>query len=267
MKAEAASCETCRTTPMRSHPHPMKPTGRSLKPTLTRLGTSVAAAVFCLIVTSPGSMQALGQTTSPQDGVETDVMRAPEDGGPRRWSAAAGGTLNLYDGPSVDATIVDVVADGTVLSNRGCEQGDDQIWCTVQPLSGGAPRFAAAASLVPARGPDGLVPMGPDDSRRRARKRDFDERGEIRCAQERGQALGTCGVAIARSGGGDATVVVTFPNGFARNLYFVHGEFISANATMSGVGTDTDWRTDGGLHMIRVDDQRYELLETLIIGD
>ena len=252
---------------MQSKPHPMSPVGRPLNPTSTALGTGVVAAIFCLIVTSPGPMQALGQTSLPQDVIETNVHRAPEDGGTRRWSTAAGGTLNLYDAPSVDATIVEVVADGTVLSNLGCEQGDGQIWCTVQPLNGGAPRFAVAASLVPARGPDGLVPMGPNDSRRRARKRDFDERGEIRCAQERGQALGACAVAIARSGGGDATVVVTFPNGFARSLYFVHGEFTSANATMSGVGTDTDWRTDGGLHIIRVDDQRYELPETLIIGE
>ena len=212
-------------------------------------------------------MQALGQTALQQDVVDTMVPRPPQDGGARRWSVAAGGTLNLYDAPSADATIVEVVEDGTVLSNLGCEQGDDQIWCAVQPFKGGARSFAAAAFLVPARGPDGIVPIGPDDSRRRVRKHDFDERGEIRCAQERGQALSTCTVGVARGGGGDATVVVTFPNGFARTLYFVHGEFTSANATMSGVGTDTDWQIDGGLHMIRVDDQRYELPQALIISE
>ncbi|MEM7635371.1 MAG: hypothetical protein AAF299_12470, partial [Pseudomonadota bacterium] len=58
--------------------------------------------------------------------------------------------------------------------------------------------------------------------------------------------------------------VVTFPNGFARNLYFVHGEFVRASATMSGVGTDMDWRLQNGRYFIRVDDQRYELPTTLI---
>jgi len=109
--------------------------------------------------------------------------------------------------------------------------------------------------------------MGLDDSKRRARNRDFDATGEIPCAQEQGQALGKCRVAVARSDGGDATAVVTFPNGFARGHYFVHGEFVAASATMSGVGTDTDWRLESGLHYIRVDDQRYELPDALVFGD
>lgn len=109
--------------------------------------------------------------------------------------------------------------------------------------------------------------MGRDDSKARARRRDYDARGEVACAQEQGQQLGRCGAAVTRGTGGDAAVVVTFPNGFARTLYFVHGEFVSASATMSGVGRDTAWRLDGGLHVIRVDDQRYELTDVLVFGD
>ncbi len=79
--------------------------------------------------------------------------------------------------------------------------------------------------------------------------------------------MGECNAEVARGGGRDATVVVTFPNGFARRLYFVHGEFVSASSTMSGSGIDTDWRVENGLHEIRVDDQRYELPEILVFGD
>ena len=109
--------------------------------------------------------------------------------------------------------------------------------------------------------------MGTDDSKRRAGKGDFDTKGEIPCAQERGQPMGRCRAAVARSGGGDATVVVTFPNGFARRLYFVHGEFVRASATMSGVGTDADWRLENELHFVRVDDQRYELPDAMVFGN
>jgi hypothetical protein len=124
-----------------------------------------------------------------------------------------------------------------------------------------------AAGLRPAQGPDGVVPTGVDDSKHRARKRDFDAKGVIPCAQERRQPMGECSAEVARSGGRDATVVVTFPNGFARSLYFVHGEFVSASSTMSGSGIDTDWRIENGRHDIRVDDQRYELPDILVFGN
>ncbi|NNF92456.1 MAG: hypothetical protein HKM96_13790, partial [Boseongicola sp.] len=62
-------------------------------------------------------------------------------------------------------------------------------------------------------------------------------------------------------------VVVTFPNGFARTLTFDGGDFVRGNATMSGVGTDTDWRLSDGTYFVRVDDQRYELPAALVFGE
>ena len=99
----------------------------------------------------------------------------------------------------------------------------------------------------------------------RARSGDFDARGEARCAQEAGQPLETCDVAVARAVG-SAAVVVTFPNGFARILSFADRQFLRGNATMSGVGTDTDWSLVAGMYSIRVDDQRFELPEALVVG-
>lgn len=108
--------------------------------------------------------------------------------------------------------------------------------------------------------------LGLNDTKRRVRKRDFDDKGTLPCAQEQGQSLGSCVMAVARSGT-DATLVVTFPNGFSRQLYFVKGAFTSASATMSGVGTDIDWRLAQGTHFIRVDDQRYEVPDAFISGN
>lgn len=99
----------------------------------------------------------------------------------------------------------------------------------------------------------------------RARSGDFDARGEARCAQEVGQSLQTCAVAVARAVG-SAAVVVTFPNGFARTLSFSDRQFLRGNATMSGVGTDTDSSLSAGVYSIRVDDQRFELPEALVFG-
>lgn len=77
--------------------------------------------------------------------------------------------------------------------------------------------------------------------------------------------MGTCSAAVAHVDG-SAAVIVTFPNGFARTLMFSDGEFLRGNATMSGVGTDTEWRRVDRTFHVRVDDQRFELPETLVSG-
>ena len=231
-------------------------------PCLGLLGACFAAvfAIACPVRADTPQETATGT-------VDASLYRAPAEGGVRRWQAVSGDGLDLRQRPSMATEVIARLSSGAVLSNFGCTEEAAEGWCEVRPFRGGARGFVPAGSLLPAHGPDGVVPTGPNDSKHRAGRRDFDADGEIACAQERGQALGTCAAAVARSGGGDATVLVTFPNGFARQLYFVHGEFVSASATMSGAGRDTDWRLDAGLHHIRVDDQRFELPDRLVFGD
>jgi len=101
-------------------------------------------------------------------------------------------------------------------------------------------------------------------SKERALESDFDDSVEIPCAQLQGEL--TCIANIARGVHGDASIVVTFSNGFARTLYFEEGGFTRANSTVSGHGTDTDWIEEDGMHFIRVDDQRFEISDAFIIG-
>lgn len=101
---------------------------------------------------------------------------------------------------------------------------------------------------------------------KRAKSGEFVAKADIRCAQEVGQSLGTCGAAVARAEG-SAVVVVTFANGFKRMLMFADGEFQRGNATMSGVGTDTEWTLSEGIFAVRVDDQRFEIPADLVFGD
>lgn len=91
--------------------------------------------------------------------------------------------------------------------------------------------------------------------------------GPVRCAMERGGELDDCAADVERGDGGAVRVSVTFPNGFARTLLFEAGAFVRANPTMSGVGTDTDWRVEDGVHVIRVEDQSYEVPSALIADE
>ncbi len=128
-------------------------------------------------------------------------------------------------------------------------------------------RRTLAFALIPAILLPSLAAADMMAAVKRTKAGTFDTKGEIACAQEVGEALGTCSVAVARSGDAAAAVVVVFPNGFKRTLMFGDGVFVRGDATMSGVGTDTDWHLSGGLYQIRVDDQRFELPETLVFGD
>ncbi len=205
--------------------------------------------------------------SSTVDGIaEVGIPLSPTDGGPRRWQLSANNSLGMRSSPSLDAPVTEDIENDAILSNLGCQAANRSVWCYVKRIHGKQRGYVLAEHLQPAVAPDGTLPTGADNSALRVRKSDYDERGEIPCAQERGQSMGTCVVEIARSSGADATVVANFHNGFKRTLYFVHGEFISANATMSGNGFDTDWSIEGDKHLIRVDDQRYELSDKLVFG-
>lgn len=209
------------------------------------------------------------QTPIAESGVGASpiVAAAPEAGGPRRWQVAHPDGAALRDRPASDARAVETVADRAILSNLGCEQAAGEIWCEAQLLGSRTRGYVLADHLRPARGPDGTVPMGVDDSAPRARKGDFDAKGKGRCAQIRSDPLGPCEFGAARGGGGDAAVVFTFSNGFERTLFFSHGTLIRANPTMSGIGRDIDWRIEGQNFTLRVEDQRFELPTAAVLGD
>ena len=226
-------------------------------------------ATLLAIAALAGSLQVSAQepASDTASSVADDAFVAPQAGGPRRWEVVGRHELDMHKAPTNDSPVIRTLTEGAILSNLGCARGDDRIWCEVRPLRSRSRGYVAADDLRPARGPDGSVPMGSDDSLQRARAGDFDASATIPCAQIRGQPMGECAFGVARGGGGDATVVVTFSNGFKRMLFFTHGEFMSGDATMSGTGRDTDWHRDGDRHIIRVDDQRYVLQDTAIFGD
>ena len=226
---------------------------------------TIALAAVMLVLALNASAQVAPASAGETEAAAKSVAQA-NDGSPRRWQVASHKGLHIHNAPAADAKVIKTIKDGEVLSNLGCERAGTRKWCRVQPLRSRIRGYVEAEALRPARGPDGTVPMGADDSAGRARQGDFDATGSLRCAQIRGQKLAECKFGVARSDGGDATVLITFANGFRRTLYFAHGVFIRANSTMSGTGYDTDWRVEGELHIIRVDDQRYELLGRDIFG-
>lgn len=225
-----------------------------------------AALTIVMLSALPALPQSTGGTTDAAE-AQDDWYRAPAQGGVRRWQVAQMGGIAARATADAGGRMVRAFNEGAVLSSFGCSDVDGKVWCEIRSFRGGARGFLPASALAPAQGRDGLVAMGKDDSRKRADRGSFDSTTEASCAQERGHPLGLCRIGVARGTGGDATVVATFKNGFSRKLYFVHGEFVSANTTMSGNGTDIDWKLVAGVHLIRVDDQRFELSDAFVFGE
>lgn len=194
------------------------------------------------------------------------IFRAPEDGGPRNWEVTGvSRVLNLREQPSATGRIITGYPPGTILDNLGCTQGDGQIWCDVQQLGGGPRGYVAAEFLKPAVSPDGSVARGVDDSALRAGRREFDATGNIPCAQVPGQPMTACKFGVARAGGGYATVVITKPDGHSRMIFFRMGIPIGTSFSEADGYTHFKAAKEGDLHLIRIDNERYEIPEAVVL--
>ena len=195
------------------------------------------------------------------------VPSAPGEGGPRAWEVyQASNGLNLRGKPSQSADVLRRYAAGSILNNLGCEQGEDRVWCYVQGLWGGPVGYVAAEFLRPAVGPDGSVPVGPDQSAYRAGQGDFDATGSIPCSQASGQPMRECSFGVSRDTGGFATVVVTKPDGVKRSIFFSLGFAIGADTSQADGYPEFTYEKESDLHFVRIGGERYEIPEAVVLG-
>jgi hypothetical protein len=100
----------------------------------------------------------------------------------------------------------------------------------------------------------------------RAGRGHFDATGKIPCAQHSGQPMGQCEFGVAREGGGNATVVVTRPDGRTRAIFFVNGRANSADTSQADGYGEFSARRESDLNLIRVGDERYEIPDAVVHG-
>jgi hypothetical protein len=208
------------------------------------------------------------QATAPANtGSGNQDVASPANGGPRNWQVSQGeGQLALREAASASAKVLSTYPAGTILDNLGCQPGEGGMWCDVQPLGGGPRGFVPATRLRPAVSPDGRVARGPDDSALRAGQGKFDANGTLPCAQELGQPMGPCSFAVARAGGGYATVVITKPEGGTRAIHFRLGRAIGADTSEADASGPFHLKREQDLNLIRVGKERYEIPDAVVLG-
>jgi hypothetical protein len=104
------------------------------------------------------------------------------------------------------------------------------------------------------------------NSATRAGQGNFDATGKIPCAQQAGQLLGQCDYGVSREGSGTATVIVTKPDGRTRALFFIKGEFNSADTSQADGYPEYSAEREGDLIRVTVGDERYEIPDAVIQG-
>ncbi|MEO1003660.1 MAG: SH3 domain-containing protein [Cyanobacteria bacterium J06638_7] len=196
---------------------------------------------------------------------ETEETSSPAEDGPRSWVVRGDG-VNLRKEPSLSAAVLTTFSNGTLLDHLGCRRVAGRDWCDVQPLGGGPRGFVAAELLKPAVARDGAVARGDDTSALRAGEGDFDATGTMPCAMAQGQPMGRCPFGVARAGGGDATVVVTRPDGRKRALFFRMGQAIGADTSQADGNPAFSTSKEGDTYTIRVGNERYEFPEAVVFG-
>ena len=201
------------------------------------------------------------------DNPSAQAKVAPEQGGPRNWQVTVqSGGLNLRAYPSLNASVVSNYPHNTLLDNLGCQSAEGRIWCDVQQLGGGPRGFVASEYLRGAVSPDGSVATGPDDSALRAGQGQFDATGNVPCRLSASEALQQCAFAVARAGGGYATVVIDAAPGTQRTFYFRIGQAIGFSSSEAEGYPPFNASKQGDQHHIQLGEEHYQIPDAVILG-
>lgn len=94
---------------------------------------------------------------------------------------------------------------------------------------------------------------------------DFHATGNIPCAQDKGQPMGSCAFGVKRQGNGSAMVTVTRTDGRQRVIFFEKGRATGYDGSPADSG-GFEASKEADLNFIRIGDERYEIPDAVIFG-
>jgi hypothetical protein len=200
-------------------------------------------------------------------------------GGPDFWEVRLSdpvGSLNVHSGPSTGTPTIGRFPNTAVLRNLGCRMNEGRRWCQVEATaSGGITGWVAGEFLaesagggvatqlpdmipVPGGSPDALVPGTP-----------YHATGTLPCVRSADAPMQQCEFGVVRQspGSGTGSVTIDWPDGGSRVIFFEAGTPVSYDESEADAGaTMTVTRTDTGINIILVGDERFEIPDSVIWG-
>jgi hypothetical protein len=187
-------------------------------------------------------------------------------GGPDFWRVALSdptGILNIHDGPSTGAAAIGRLPDGAILRNLGCRMNEGRRWCNIEATApGGIAGWVAGEFLVESAGDatdgDALVGDTP-----------YNATGFVACWRGADGAEQECTFGVTREGAGtgNGLVMVTWPDGDGRVIYFEAGTPVSYDQSQAEQGVEmTATRSENGVNIIFIGEDRFEIPDAVIWG-
>ena len=200
-------------------------------------------------------------------------------------AGTANATMPLFAAKCTDGLNVDSNTKGQVYINgkvaKIIKRPDGQItarsggvWIDITPKGDQPPlvtytaedKTTGVCEVLSFKAPGSGTKRTQASSSERAGQGNFDARGNIPCAQYKGQPMGQCAFAVARESGGTATVVVTRPDGRKRFIFFEKGKAIGADLSQADGNMTFRATKEGDLYIIHAGDERYEIIEAVVYG-
>jgi len=103
-------------------------------------------------------------------------------------------------------------------------------------------------------------------SSERAGQGHFDARSTVKCAQHKGDSMKQCNAKVSREAGGNATVIVTRPDGRTRAIFFENGKAIGADLSQADGSMHFKATKHGDNYHIEAGNERYEIVEAIVFG-
>lgn len=180
---------------------------------------------------------------------------------------APGNTLNLRTGPGTSHRVVETLAPGTILRDRGCEDtASGTRWCRVHPR--GRPEtvgWVSARYLERWTRPRDRTPTPlPGDALVPGTR--FNATGALPCARTAGQPMRDCRFGVIRYTDGGAEVMVFWPEGGSRVITFEGGVPVRYDEAQADGGARLTWRQEDGLFRIAIGAQRFEIIDAIVFG-
>jgi hypothetical protein len=191
-------------------------------------------------------------------------------------TATSGGQINLRGDPSTGARVLGTARDGTVLRNLGCRMNEGRRWCRVATLADpGIEGWAAGDFLIESSGDGGVVTQLPETPPA-AEVEDavvpgtrYNATGPLSCVRGADAPVQQCtfGVIRERTGSGNGSVTIDWPDGGSRVIFFEAGTPVSFDQSEADKGLEmTVTRTDNGINIIFIGEERFEIPDSVIWG-
>jgi hypothetical protein len=191
-------------------------------------------------------------------------------------TASVGGQINLRNAPSTGAPVLGIARDGTVLRNLGCRMNEGRRWCQVATLADpGVEGWAAGDFLIESSGDGGVAtqlpetPPMPEVEDALVPGTSYNATGPLSCVRNADAPVQQCTFGVIREspGSGNGSVTIDWPDGGSRVIFFEAGTPVRYDETEADGGARmTVTRTDNGINIVFIGEERFEIPDSVIWG-